>query len=82
MLRNHARHRGCGARQMEEEVMNEKIKRWIDNASYEDLLYRWRFASLGDPMFQGETGDYYAAVMKEKRLSVDHVQASKNIGWE
>lgn len=62
--------------------MNEQHKAWIDKASYEELLSRWRFASLGDPMFQGETGDYYSKVMKEKRQNSDHVQASKNIGWE
>lgn len=62
--------------------MNEQTKRWIDAASYEELLSKWRFASIGDPMFQGDTGDYYAAVMREKRKSADHVQDSKNIGWE
>lgn len=61
--------------------MNERNKSWIDNASYEELLYRWRFANIGDPMFQGETGDYYSKVMQEKKQNVDHVQASKNIGW-
>ena len=61
--------------------MNKRIQQWIDNASYEELLSKWRFSSLGDPMFQGETGDYYAKVMKEKRENVDHVSASKRIGW-
>ena len=62
--------------------MNEQHKAWIDKASYKELLSRWRFAPVGDPMFQGETGDYYSKVMKEKRQNADHVQASKNIGWE
>ncbi len=61
--------------------MNEQTKQWIDSASYELLLRKWRFATIGDPMFQGETGEYYAKVMQEKRKSEDHVQASKNIGW-
>lgn len=61
--------------------MNEKTKSWIDNATYEELLYRWRFAAIGDPLFQGETGDYYAKVMAEKKQTANHVQASKNIGW-
>lgn len=65
--------------------MNDEIKRWIDNASYEQLLSRWRFGKLGDPAFQGETGKYYARVMSEKKALVGpdgHVQASKTIGWE
>lgn len=62
--------------------MNEQTKRWIDNASYQDLLSKWRFASLDDPIFQVETVDYYVKVMSEKKKSADHVQTSKNIGWE
>jgi hypothetical protein len=62
--------------------MNEQIKHWIDSASYETLLRKWRFAPVGDPMFQGETGDYYTKVMREKRESADQAQASKNVGWQ
>ena len=29
-------------------MINEKIKKWIDNATYEQLLSRWRFAPIGD----------------------------------
>jgi len=61
--------------------MNEKIKNWIDNASYHELLSRWRFAPIGDPLFQGETGKYYSKVMFEKKQTVDHVQVSKDVGW-
>ena len=48
--------------------MTNEQKKWIDNASYEELLERWRFAPVGvsNPLFQGDTGDYYSAVMKEK----------------
>lgn len=62
----------------------EKMKKWIDNASYEELLSRWRFGPAGDPMFQGELGDYYAEVMKKKGEEVgddERIRASKNIGW-
>jgi hypothetical protein len=61
--------------------MNEQTKQWIDSASYETLLSKWRFAPIGDRMFEGETGAYYAKVMREKGESTDHVQASKNVGW-
>lgn len=64
--------------------MNDTQKAWIDNASYEQLLSRWRFAPVGDPVFQGDTGDYYAKVMREKKEQVggaEHVRISKAIGW-
>lgn len=64
--------------------MTEDQKKWIDNASFEDLLRKWRFAPAGDPFFQGECGDYYSKVMAEKKAEAGHdasVQASKNIGW-
>jgi hypothetical protein len=55
----------------------------IDSLSYEQLLSRWRFAPIGDPWFQGETGDYCGKRMSELRNNeADHVQASKNIGWD
>ncbi len=62
---------------------NER-KKWIDSASYEQLLSRWRLAPLGDPMFQGEVGDYYREVLSRKRDADpgEHVRASKSIGWE
>ena len=66
--------------------MNEQQMRdWIDSASYEALLSKWRFAPSGDPFFQGEIGKYYGDVMARKRSEVGdgaHVAASKSIGWE
>jgi hypothetical protein len=65
--------------------MSESDKAWIDAASYEDLLRRWRFAPLGDPVFQGETGQHYIKVMGTKKREVGqggHVAASKAIGWD
>ena len=61
--------------------MNEQDKLWIDNASYEELLLKWRYAQLGDYMLQGETGEYFSKVMFTKKMTCDHVQASKNVGW-
>ena len=65
-------------------MTNDEMKRWIDNASYEDLLRKNRNASVGDKFFQGETGCYYMEVMAAKKKQVGnsaHVAASKNIGW-
>ena len=64
--------------------MKKKTKDWIDNASYEELLRKWRFGTIGDPMFQGETGDYYKLVMVQKENQLEpyeKVQISKRVGW-
>jgi len=64
--------------------MTDKQKEWIDSASYQELLGRWRMSPIGDSMFQGETGDYYTSAMKRKKAEVGHdavVGASKAIGW-
>lgn len=61
------------------------VKKWVDEASYEQLLSRWRFAPVGDSFFQGDNGKYYVKVMAEKREQVGnsgHVAASKSIGWD
>ncbi len=66
------------------EEINELMKEWIDNATYEELLSRWRFASDGDLIFQGEAGEYYAEVMKKKGEEIGddaRVKASKSVGW-
>ena len=62
--------------------MTKEQKNWIDNASYEQLLKKWRFAPTGDPYFQNECGKYFGKIMNEKSKTVDTVQASKNIGWQ
>lgn len=58
-------------------------KEWIDNATYGVLLSKWRFATIGEPILQGEAGEYYAKVMAEKRDADPGgaVQASKSLGW-
>lgn len=64
--------------------MKPEDKVWMDNASYAELLRRWRFAPAGDPIFQGDTGEYYQKVMSEKKNALSHeeqVQTSKNLGW-
>lgn len=66
-------------------MIPQDLKDWIDNASYESLLSRWRSAPVGSPYFQGEVGVYYSEVMAKKREEVgqdEHVRASKSIGWE
>lgn len=50
--------------------MTEKEKEmieWIDKASYFELLEKWRFESIGSKWFQGEVGDHFSRVMKERK---------------
>lgn len=63
--------------------MDPEMKEWIDNASYEELLRRWRTAPVGSNWFQGEIGAHYTKVMLEKRKQDPEaaVRVSKNIGW-
>ena len=65
--------------------MNEQdMTEWVDNATYSQLLERWRHAPAGDEMFVGEFARYYSNVMHEKKLMLDDgmaVQISKEIGW-
>lgn len=62
--------------------LTPKNKTIIDKKSYEALLSGWRFAPVGDPWFQGETGKYWGQRMKELRdQGANHVSASKSIGW-
>jgi hypothetical protein len=64
--------------------MSEEIKEWIDTATYEQLLWQWRFADLGNDLFskEHESSDYFVKIMKEKRFSDGaHATASKAVGW-
>ena len=59
-------------------------KQWIDRSTYKMLLEKWRFAPAGDPIFQGESREYYEKIMADRRKKLGpevHTQASKEIGW-
>lgn len=65
--------------------MEEKIKKQIDEMDYESMLSLWRFARIGHPMLSGETGDYYAKVMREKAAKLtdsEKITISKLVGWD
>jgi len=65
--------------------VSEEDKEWIDNATYKELLYRWRNAPAGDSIFDrsSESSSYYALAMNEKRISdANHTATSKAIGWD
>ena len=68
---------------MEQEQMTPEQKAWIDRVHYYELLLHWRMSPAGDLLFRGETGDYYAKVMAEKKSQLAHeeqVDTSKRIG--
>jgi hypothetical protein len=60
------------------------LKFEIDHRSYRALLAQWRFAGIGSAIFQGESGAYYAKVMREKKEADPEgaIAASKELGWE
>jgi len=65
-------------------MTNDEMKLWIDGATYQMLLQKWRFESVGSPWFSGDVGEYFTEAMKRKRQETpqnEQVQASKNIGW-
>jgi hypothetical protein len=67
-----------------EKPMDEQTKKRIDDMPYEEMFGRWRFAPVGDLMFQGEVGEYFAEEMKRKRIAVGdmkHCEISKYFGW-
>ena len=60
------------------------FEEWAEKATYEEMLRRWRFSSVGDQAFQGETGKLFSKLLFEKKAKLSHdeqVQASKNVGW-
>jgi hypothetical protein len=65
-------------------LTEEQMLDWIDQASYEDLLRKWRFDPPGDGWFVGPIGEHFRRVMNAKRAANPSgaVEASKRIGWE
>jgi 2,3-bisphosphoglycerate-independent phosphoglycerate mutase len=56
--------------------MDQQHKHWIENASYIKMLKRWLTAPAGDPILQGETGEYYTKMMQEKRRTLKQIDQS------
>ena len=59
--------------------MTDDQKKNIDNMSQYDLCRIWRFAKVGEPLLQGDTGAYFAKVMNEKGGFTPGI--SKQLGW-
>jgi hypothetical protein len=65
-------------------TLTPEMKDHIDKMDYVSMLRAWRFSPSGDPLFQGEVGEYFQKIMIEKRDALhpgEHTAASKLIGW-
>jgi len=65
-------------------ITDEEMIMWIDEATYQQMLTRWREAPCGDQMMLGEIGEYFIEVLRQKRNQYTHdqqVMISKRIGW-
>lgn len=63
-------------------TLTTELRHWIDSATYFQLLERWRFSPVGDPIFVGEAGDYYkrTMMMKHDKNPAEAINASKQLG--
>ncbi|KKL56644.1 hypothetical protein LCGC14_2243380, partial [marine sediment metagenome] len=63
--------------------MTEEQKKWIDGATHEELLHRWRFSPAGDSIFIGVCGEYFSKRLRAKRHvdPVEHSRLSHLMGW-
>jgi hypothetical protein len=63
--------------------LTPELKQKIDNMNIYDLLSKWRFAPVGDPIFQGESGEYWSNRMNELREQDPalYTKASKQLEW-
>ena len=68
------------------DAMNdEELIAWINAASLEDLLRKWRFEPPPSPLFMGRVGEHYKTIMAIRRdeLGPDAWTAASNkVGWQ
>ena len=64
--------------------LSESLKTKIDNMTITQLLHKYRFGKIGDPIFQGDSGVYLSEKLFTARAADPEawVRASKEIGWE
>ena len=64
--------------------LTEEMKTKIDIMSLREMLAKQRFASIGDPLFQGDIGEYFLKVMREKKSAISNDEwsnISRSVGW-
>ena len=59
--------------------MTQEQKTKIDGMTQHELCAKWRFAKIGDPLLQGDTGEYFSKRLKEKGGFTSEI--SKRLGW-
>lgn len=66
------------------EMTRTEMVLWIQDATTEDLLRKWRFEPCGSPWFRGPVGLAFAMEIGKRRTDdpVGWSQASKRVGWE
>lgn len=60
--------------------MTPEQKKTIDDMSQYDMCRLWRFARTGEPLLQGDTGQYFKKVLFEQKGGFTP-EISKNLGW-
>jgi hypothetical protein len=67
-------------------VLSDELIAQIDAMPYVEMLRRWRFTAIGDPLFQGDSGDYFNRRMRALRSLPDgnavHAAACKAVGMD
>jgi len=61
-------------------VLTEEVKAHIDRMSHVEMCREWRFAPIGSPLFQGESGEYFQKRLFDE-LGGFTPAISKAIGW-
>jgi hypothetical protein len=59
--------------------MTDEQKTYIDAMDQYELCQMWRFAPIGSPLLQGDTGNYFKVRLKEKGGFTPKI--SKDLGW-
>ena len=60
--------------------MYAEDKKRIDEMTQEEMCRLWRFSAPGEePLFQGETGNYFTKILREKGGFTPKI--SKKLGW-
>ena len=60
--------------------MTDEQKKRIDSMSQYEMARMWRFSKSGEPLLQGDTGEYFSKVFSEKGGMTPEI--SKRLGWQ
>jgi len=66
---------------MDSYKLTPELKTQIENMSHYDMCRVWRYASTGNPLIMGETGEYFKERLF-KHFGGFTPEISKSLGWE